>query len=516
MESEWEKEAKILQSIAHLQHPNIVRFITAFRRGQGGEDGHYLMFEWADGGSLRDLWGNKEKRPVGNLLTAEYVKNTVTQLLGLSKALEATHYNSNSNPLGFTQSPETSANIRHGDIKPENILWFRQKDTDRQKDTESNDILKIGDWGLAKHHNVATELRTQKTSTRHGTLRYEAPERAIGLKDTNLKISRLYDLWSMGCVIFEYIVWLLLGPRELEKFVSESSTTFYQIYGEGETKKARVDPTVDDYMDQFARASACKNTALGDLLRIVRTKLLVVDRIDHSPKSSIDEEKYPTSIIRVTHSDPDESPHPNSEGIFDEKTSQHFRANAKTLQEELEKILKKGVETKGYWLSQTAIGHLTFHSRKNQQHLTTSYGGISKIPATKSAQDNRLAPQKTVTDYTAPELTDTWDLSVDNSFAGKVLSKIEQLFPIFSSQALCEHCQKQVPKIFDNAFSVEYETTALKKMAVTCALCELFWDACKRARAENHHNVRFQRINSHFQMNGSGPPALSIFKSPGT
>ncbi|KAM6516500.1 hypothetical protein FALCPG4_014683 [Fusarium falciforme] len=55
----WEKEAKNLMGMMKRKVQHTVRFVTAFRRGDGGQDGqfnHYLICEWADGGSLQDVW----------------------------------------------------------------------------------------------------------------------------------------------------------------------------------------------------------------------------------------------------------------------------------------------------------------------------------------------------------------------------------------------------------------------------------------------------------------------------
>ena len=135
MISNWQNEASVLQKMNALQQPNIVRFITAFRRGDKGKEDYYLMFEWADGGNLRDLWTTLP-RPQ---LTADLTKAAFTQILGLATALCEAHY------------PDSGPRFRHGDLKPENILWFRAED--------KIGTLKIADWGLAKQHNIGTARR---------------------------------------------------------------------------------------------------------------------------------------------------------------------------------------------------------------------------------------------------------------------------------------------------------------------------------------------------------------------
>jgi serine/threonine protein kinase len=52
---EWASEVRALRTMNALGEEHIVRFITAFRRGKPDNLEHYLVFEWADGGTLRDL-----------------------------------------------------------------------------------------------------------------------------------------------------------------------------------------------------------------------------------------------------------------------------------------------------------------------------------------------------------------------------------------------------------------------------------------------------------------------------
>ncbi|KAM7205421.1 hypothetical protein V8F20_003190 [Naviculisporaceae sp. PSN 640] len=276
----WEREANVLQKMNAFRQENIVRFITAFRRGEKGQEDYYLVFEWADGGNLTSLW-KTWKRP---FLTGKLTKAVVRQILGLATALCAAHY---------PASGPTTLSFRHGDLKPENILWFKGPSGDE------GDIgtLKIADWGLAKQHNIETELRSNKTSMEHGTRRYESPEedtgQGIGLtapsaastKKPQKKRSRLYDVWAMGCITLEFIVWLIYGLDGLKQFNSEIKTDanqfapYYQTIEKNGRKSAEIHPAVARWMDCMAKLPVCEpgSTALGGLLELVRTRLLVTD-----------------------------------------------------------------------------------------------------------------------------------------------------------------------------------------------------------------------------------------------
>jgi serine/threonine protein kinase len=258
----WEKEVKALRTMNKLNQEHIVRFITAFRRRrQHGEEEHYLMFEWADGGNLRTLW----KSMPSPTLTAPLVKDVIKQVLGLAKALEAAH---NLNATG--------ASYRHGDLKPENILVFR--------DEGLIGTFKIGDWGEAREHGQATEMRPSKTTAKYGTRRYEAPEVQTGVQakwlgQSTKRRSRLYDIWAMGCITLELTIWLLYGIDGLDRLDRDLGFgSFYQTNVVNGRRVAQVHSAAVRWMDQMADDPRCQVgcTAIGNLLELVRTALLVV------------------------------------------------------------------------------------------------------------------------------------------------------------------------------------------------------------------------------------------------
>lgn len=258
-----------------LNREHIVHLITAFRLYHYEEEDFYLMLEWADGGNLRDLW-KAIPRPER---TATLIRATIEQLLGLAEALCACHYG---NRDGF--------NYRHGDLKPENILCFRSGG--------ELGTLKITDWGFAKRHQYDTEERSYNTRVEYGTRRYEAPEIETGLRSSYLgqskdRRSRLSDIWTMGCVTLEFIIWLVYGLDGLDYFNSSidgpyaGATPYYEIQ---ESRVATVHRAVLRYMDRLEHEPACVvgRTALGDLLEVVRTGLLVVKLPRHMGSTRID------------------------------------------------------------------------------------------------------------------------------------------------------------------------------------------------------------------------------------
>ena len=280
----WERESRILQKMNELRQEHIVRFLTAFRRGDEDSKDYYLMFEWANGINLRCLWKTEEIR---THLTADLTKAALKQILGLARALCRAHC-----PETRPDDLPRDLNFRHGDLKPENILWFR--------DNTQLGTLKIADWGLAKQNNLVTPLRTNNTSTGAGTARYKPPEEELDILAAKQvggllhvgnmagiqprRRSRLYDVWAMGCITLEFLIWLLYGYDGQQRFNHSFKTAmdnyppFYQVETVNGKPVARVHDIAVKWMDYMAKDPACApgKTALGNLLELIRTGLLVV------------------------------------------------------------------------------------------------------------------------------------------------------------------------------------------------------------------------------------------------
>lgn len=95
----------------------------------------------------------------------------------------------------------------HHDLKPENILFFKNS-------SSSRGMFRISDWGSGKVNKYHT--RSYHTESPIGTLTYEPPEYTY-----DGKTSRPYDLWSLGCVFLELLIWAVFGSTFLETFSNQ-------------------------------------------------------------------------------------------------------------------------------------------------------------------------------------------------------------------------------------------------------------------------------------------------------
>ncbi|OCK75233.1 kinase-like protein, partial [Lepidopterella palustris CBS 459.81] len=255
-----------------------------------------IIFPWADGGDLGDFWQGKLATAPGDFLWS------LRQITGLAHALENLHH----------------VNIRHGDLKPANILYF----------TNNGDgILKIADFGISRAHRDATFFRKEKTITSASTKAYEGPE-----VNNKTKISRRYDCWSMGCIILEFVVWLLYGYDALDSFyvARKPENHSYYLNKSGSvpetarlSEKAEVNPKVYSAMKFLLADQRCGGTALEELVTLVRENLLQIEWEDRLCAACLHEnlrmilthaENEPSYLVNVV--DPPDIPE-----IFSQPTS---------------------------------------------------------------------------------------------------------------------------------------------------------------------------------------------------
>jgi len=242
-------ESGILRSLGRSNHmsQHLIALLATFERG-----GKYnLLFPWADG-DLEDFWKQVSPQPGMSAWLIE-------QCRGLAEAMSIIHrYETTSG----TMMPHQLSNLqrpareetneygalsligRHGDIKPTNILWFRQESGD------GYGILKITDFGITRFtpENMASK-RAQGFVPNSAT--YRSPE-----CDLSKQIGTHCDVWALGCVFLVFVTWFFGGYDEVEKFIKRrqspdmfwagaNSDNFFTIEWDAQQKpRAEVKPAV--------------------------------------------------------------------------------------------------------------------------------------------------------------------------------------------------------------------------------------------------------------------------------
>ncbi len=144
------------QAAANLIHPNIV---NVFDIGQAG-DRHYIVMEYVDGRSLKDLIRDEGVLSVSRALD-----------LGIQVATAVAHAH--------------HAGIIHRDIKPQNAL------------VTADGRVKVTDFGIARAISAASATETGVVL---GTAHYLAPEQAAGKPTTPAS-----DVYALGVVLYEML-----------------------------------------------------------------------------------------------------------------------------------------------------------------------------------------------------------------------------------------------------------------------------------------------------------------------
>lgn len=172
------------RTLARLSHPNIV---SVYEFGKV-EDTYYLLMEFVDGSTIRDVVRAGQ-------LASEHALSIVPHLCD---ALQYAH----------------DKQVVHRDIKPENIL------------IALDGTVKIADFGLSRI--LGNENHEETLTGTHqvmGTLRYMAPEQLEGSHGVDHRA----DIYSLGVVFYE----MLTGELPIGRF-------------EAPSKKVEIDVRLDD------------------------------------------------------------------------------------------------------------------------------------------------------------------------------------------------------------------------------------------------------------------------------
>jgi len=329
---EYPPEATTLAKLSRLHHPHLIRCIATYRQG-----GMYCsLFPWADGGNLRQFWALENAVP----RNANLITWAVKQMNCIASGIVALH--------NFS----LQENCRHGDLKPQNILRFLGAGRD------DFGTLVVSDLGSATFHSEVTETRRRTATAEggYGTLRYEPPEAHL-MKD--LPRSRRYNVWSAGCIFLEFLIWLLYRWRGLKLFYEgidrywlETSSN-HRRGSDGLPVLAKVHPKVQDYMRRMRNDPRCsEGGAIGDLLKVIKHRLLVSGHAEVDPRVKADDKDSSTA----EQSDSETSSEPpriviNSPTFLrkdEDDIDGNIRADSVELGGLLDEIFKKVVELPHY------------------------------------------------------------------------------------------------------------------------------------------------------------------------
>lgn len=263
-ENKFRNEMEQLRRFNGSAHPHLVTLLSTFTISGR----YHFIFPYAES-NLEDYWELIEPNPKMDLAMVRWVSR---QILGIVGAVAVIH-----DPKHLPDLTVDSKRYgRHGDIKPDNILWFRSSNDDKG-------VLVLTDMGLSDIH---------REQSKSGIPRYNIPK-VPGYQPpecdvSGSKISRAYDIWTLGCLFLELITWLLGGWKLLDQF-QEARKSVYHITGavkhyfftlktiEGQRDKyaAQVKPEVTRWFRQLHNNKKCPQF-IHDALDIIEREMLIV------------------------------------------------------------------------------------------------------------------------------------------------------------------------------------------------------------------------------------------------
>jgi serine/threonine-protein kinase len=198
------------QSAASLNAPSVVAVYDTGEDTVEGARVPYIVMEYVEGQTLRDLLRNGER-----LLPTRALEITD----GVLAALDYSHRNG----------------IIHRDVKPANVML------------DSSGQVKVMDFGIARAVADSGATMTQ-TANVLGTAQYLSPEQARGEV-----VDARSDLYSTGCLLYE-----LLANRP--PFQGESPVAVaYQHVRENPIPPSTINPDVTPDMDAIVMKALAKN-----------------------------------------------------------------------------------------------------------------------------------------------------------------------------------------------------------------------------------------------------------------
>lgn len=256
-EEAFKREVEMLNKFSGNKHDHLISLLATYEQF----DRFFLVFDWAEA-DLQGYWRTFNPAPSFDLNTVLWMAR---QCKGIASGIIKIHAHV-STYVKKDPNPAANQNVvfgHHGDIKPENVLWFPRPS---QAERTSEGTLKLSDFGLAEFSIHQTTSMPQKSKW-GVSLGYRAPE--SDLKQGSA-IGRSYDIWTLGCLYLEFITWILGGSELLDEFMEARKApdamwheiethTFFKLEIDSRTGKptAIIKPAVKQV--SFTLSTRCTN-----------------------------------------------------------------------------------------------------------------------------------------------------------------------------------------------------------------------------------------------------------------
>lgn len=233
------------QSVAKLNHTNIV---SVFDSGEDTIDGHhvpYIVMEYVEGS------------PLGDVLAADIAR---LGAMPADKALRIT------GDVLAALAVSHEMGLVHRDIKPGNVMITKRG------------VVKVMDFGIARAMQSGVTSMTQ-TGMVVGTPQYLSPEQALGRG-----VDERSDLYSVGCLLFELLTGRL--PFDADSPLAMAYQHVQEIPPAPSAFNRALSPAVDALVARALRKNPAERFPTADAMHDETDRVLAATQAGTPPQIS--------------------------------------------------------------------------------------------------------------------------------------------------------------------------------------------------------------------------------------
>jgi serine/threonine protein kinase len=284
-EESFQIERKVLKAIVNKPGSSFIDLYATYEMNSH----FHMIFPWAPA-DLGKYW---EKVPLPRF-TKTNILWMLDQCKRIAEGLSAMHnYKSREQFMSYDPhqvvQPRDADKVdpnellygQHGDIKPENLLWYCKGSSV----TDINGKLVLADFGLSAFNHLNS--RSAKRGFQ-GSISYSPPDVIQGRPMT-----RAYDVWSLGCVYLEFITWLIFGYDGIRNFRTYRFERTFQkqysndtFYTELDKTTAIVRETVGFWISHLRKQDRCSQM-LQDFLYVIQERMLLIEPKNRIPSQEL-------------------------------------------------------------------------------------------------------------------------------------------------------------------------------------------------------------------------------------
>lgn len=221
-----------------------------------------MVFPWADG-TLRGYWADNAVPT----LDQDTMLWNLGQMAGIANGLSWLH-----SIVRADGNPDLYG--RHGDLKADNILYFATPPGCEDPGCAApRGVLQITDLGLARVHTYGSRSNEDPRNVICPST-YAPPD---GFRQ--VKISRKWDIWSLGCMYLEWVTWLLRGYAAVHEFGEARGEPVNQAFSTDHffsPDHHSVQDAVYEWVEDLHQDPRCSQM-LHDLLNLIMSHMILIE-----------------------------------------------------------------------------------------------------------------------------------------------------------------------------------------------------------------------------------------------